>query len=390
MRVLWFGTYSVGGGYPRNTVLIESLRAVGVEVRECHVPLFGGAQDKVAAARSLGALMKTGLRAVGAWVRLAFRFYRAGRRDIVVVGYTGHADVYLARLLSIVWRKPVVLDAFLSPYDTVVFDRGIVASNTRAARTLFHLERGALRLSDLVLTDTTAHSDHMASLFSVPRSRFVSIPVGSLVKRPARRLAEARVPVAVGVAGGGVDDESSRPFRAFFCGSFVPLQGVDYILDAAARAPDIEFALVGDGPDGARVERDVAARNLPNVRFERTFIARDELERRLAEADAVLGVFGKTAKSPRVVPCKVYDGLAAGLPVVTGGGAGPAEWLHDGQDSLLVSRDDPAELVRALRRLRDEPGLAPRLRAGARRAARERFSRRAIGQRLLEALQRVV
>ena len=33
MRILYFGTYSVGPGYPRNTVLIASLRTVGVEVR---------------------------------------------------------------------------------------------------------------------------------------------------------------------------------------------------------------------------------------------------------------------------------------------------------------------------------------------------------------------
>jgi hypothetical protein len=51
VRVLWFGTYSVGPGYPRNTVLIEGLRAAGVEVAECHVPLFRGAADKVAAVR---------------------------------------------------------------------------------------------------------------------------------------------------------------------------------------------------------------------------------------------------------------------------------------------------------------------------------------------------
>ena len=385
MKVLWFGTYSVGGGYPRNTVLMESLRAVGVEVRECHVPLFRGAADKVAAAGSAFRLIGTGIRAIGAWLRLAVGFFRAGPRDVIVVGYTGHADLYLARFLSMFWRRPVVLDAFLSPYDTVVFDRGLVAEKSWTARMLYSLERGALRLSDLVLTDTTAHAEHMAQLFRVAPSRFAPIPVGSLVRAAVRE----RRPARVTVGAGGPEETESRPFRAFFCGSFVPLQGVGYILDAAARAPDMTFEIVGDGPDGPAVEQDVKRRALDNVVFERRFIPREELERRLAAADAVLGVFGRTAKSPRVVPCKVYDGLAAGLPVVTGDGPGPAEWLHDGSDTLLVDRRDPDSLVAALRRLRDEPDLAGRLRAGARRAAHERFSRRAIGQRLRTALEEI-
>lgn len=377
MRVLWFGTYSTGPGYPRTAVLTDGLRAAGVEVSQCHVPLFDGAASKVEAVRSP---LRLGVRAAVAWARLAARFFRAGPRDAVVVGYTGHLDIHLARALSVAYRRPVVLDAFLSPWDTVVNDRRLVAPRSLRARALFALERSALRLSDLVLTDTAAHADFMAETFGVERSRFVPVPVGSLVR------ARARVPVPVAVGMGPGEGEE---FTAFFCGSFVPLQGVPYILDAAALAPEIRFVLVGDGPDGPAVERDVSARALPNVTLERRFIPREELEERLAAADAVLGVFGSTAKSMRVVPCKVYDGLAAGLPVVTGDGEGPRELLRDGENALLVDRSAADSLVAALRRLRDEPDLSVRLRSGARRLARERFSPEAIGLRLKAALSEV-
>ncbi|MHC4818541.1 MAG: glycosyltransferase [Planctomycetota bacterium] len=381
MRVLWFGTFSVGTGYPRNTVLMDALRSVGVEVVTCHAPLFGGAADKVAAASTRTGLVRFGLRALRAWTRLALGFLAAGPHDVVVVGYTGHLDLYLARLLSIFRRRPLVLDAFLSPYDTVVEDRRLLKEGSLAARLLFRAEKTALRLADLVLTDTQASADFMAQTFRVPRERFVPIPVGSLVRAPVR----ARVPVP---AGGGGDREQA--LRAFFCGSFVPLQGVSYILDAAAQAPDIRFEIAGDGPDGPAVAKEVEERAMDNVRLDRRFLSRTDMEARLAEADAVLGVFGSTPKSRRVVPCKVYDGLAAGLPVVTGDGAGPAELLTDGQDALLVDRRDPGSLVAALRRLRDEPGLAETLRSGARRLARERFGTDAIGLRLKAALAKVV
>ena len=34
MRVLYFGTYSKGGGYPRNTVLMDALRDAGAEMTD--------------------------------------------------------------------------------------------------------------------------------------------------------------------------------------------------------------------------------------------------------------------------------------------------------------------------------------------------------------------
>ena len=381
MRVLYFGTYSVGPGYPRNTVLMESLESVGVEVVECHAPLFDGAAQKIAAVSTLRGAVRMGLKAARQWMRLARRFYKAGPRDVVVVGYTGHLDLFWARALSLAWRRPVVLDAFLSPYDTVVGDRRLLDARSLAARALFAFERCALRLSDLVLTDTEVGADFLAETFGLPRKRFAAMPVGSLVRAPV----EVPVPVA---ANGGAADKA--PFEALFAGTFVPLQGIPYILDAAAEAPDIMFRIIGDGPGATRMEHEVRTRGMSHVSMERRFVPRAELDARLARADAVLGVFGDTPKAARVIPCKVYDGLAAGLPVVTGDSPAARELLTDGENALLVDRRDPRSLVNTLRRLRDDEGLGERLREGARRLARRRFGREALGLRLKATLKELI
>ncbi|MEM8884108.1 MAG: glycosyltransferase [Planctomycetota bacterium] len=366
MRVCYFGTYSVGGGYPRNTVLMDALRAAGATVHECHAPLFADAHEKVAAAK--GGLRFAG-RLARAWASLTRQYRRAPAHDVVVVGYTGHLDIQLARLVA--RGRPIVLDAFLSPWDTVVRDRQLFPERSLRSRALFAAERSALRRADKVLTDTTAHADYMARTFGVDRAKFHAIPVGSIMP----------VPALVGRPG----PEPHRPLRAFFCGSFVPLQGVPVILDAAAQAPEIEFEIVGDGPGADRIEEEVAARAMPNVRLERRFIDRGELAARTEAADVVLGVFGDGDKTGRVVPCKVYDGLAAGKPVVTGDGAAPRAMLRDGEEALLVRRGDAAAIVEALRRLQD-PELRARLADGARRAYEARFSIEAIGRTLKEAL----
>ena len=76
-----------------------------VEVVECHAPLFSDAREKVAAASTKRGALRHGLRALGAWAKLARGFFTAGKRDVVVVGYTGHLDLYLARALSVIWRR---------------------------------------------------------------------------------------------------------------------------------------------------------------------------------------------------------------------------------------------------------------------------------------------
>jgi len=375
MRVLWFGTYSLGGGYPRNTVLMDALRRRGVEVVECHAPLFEDAHAKVKAARggSLGLVF----RMIRAWMSLAVRFFTAGPRDAVVVGYTGHFDLYFARFLSVFRRRPLLLDAFLSPWDTVVRDRALLHPRSWRARLLFRIERGALKLADHVLTDTGAHADYMAELFGVTREKFTPIPVGSLVRKPVR----APVPIVVG------GPAPRAPLRIFFCGSFVPLQGVPVILDAAALCPELEFRIVGDGPGAERIVAELAQRSMPNVDLEHRFISREELTEELAVADVVLGVFGASEKTGRVVPCKVYDALAAGRCVVTGDGAAPRQLLRDGEEVLLVRRNDPAALSAALRKLAADEGLRNKMAATARAAYEARFSRDAIGRTLVGAVE---
>ncbi|MEE8107414.1 MAG: glycosyltransferase [Planctomycetota bacterium] len=385
MKVLYFGTYSIGPGYPRNTVLIESLRAVGVDVTECRAPLFRGPADKIAAVAGVFGATRSAFRAAIAWGRLSVGFFTAGPRDAVVVGYTGHLDIFLARALSLFRRRPIVLDAFLSPYDTIVGDRKILRENSWKARALKRFERASLRVADLVLTDTDAGADYLHQTFDVPREKLASLPVGSLVREPV----EASVPAAPGEPRWTPTGEP-RAFEAIFVGSFVPLQGVPYILAAAELAPDLIFRIVGDGPDGPRAEEEVRERRMRNVVLERRFVQRAELNKKLADADAVLGVFGTGPKTARVIPCKVYDGLAAGLPVVTARTPAACELMTDGEDALLVDAEDPGSLVAALRRLRDEPLLRETLRSGARRLARERFGAHAIGMRYRASLKELV
>src|ERR1700735_4234510 len=105
MRVLLFGTYDAAT-HPRVATIAEGLAALGMDVTQGNAPLGfdtaarGGMLPRPGQAPRLGS--------AGRGLRLA----RAARRlrvpDAVIVGYMGHFDVHLARLLF-PGRVPVVL-----------------------------------------------------------------------------------------------------------------------------------------------------------------------------------------------------------------------------------------------------------------------------------------
>src|SRR6266542_960499 len=165
LRVCLFGSYN-RVAHPRVAVLEEALRSVGVDVVEANVPAWaGGTRAKLRAVRNPLAPAAV-LSLLGAWARLVRRYRGVGRHDVVLVGYFGHLDVHLARLLA--GRRRVVLDMFLSVYETGVVDRGLVPEGSLRARLARAVDRRAVAACRLALLDTQPHVDFCVRR---PRSR---------------------------------------------------------------------------------------------------------------------------------------------------------------------------------------------------------------------------
>jgi glycosyltransferase involved in cell wall biosynthesis len=97
--------------------------------------------------------------------------------------------------------------------------------------------------------------------------------------------------------------------------------------------------------------------------------ATDEIPDVYAAADIVVNPARFEEPFGRVAP----EALMARKPVVASRVGAIPEVIRDGVDGLLVPRDDPAELAKAVLRLLDEPGLADELVANGRRQVLEKF-----------------
>jgi glycosyltransferase involved in cell wall biosynthesis len=334
--------------------VISCLRGAGVDVVERHASVWEGQRESWSAG-------------AGAAARLASAQAQLARPlppcDAVLVGYPGHADMPLARLLA--RGRPLVFNPLVSLSDTLVADRGRFRSGSLAARALAVADRLALRAADVVVADTEANAAFLARLGDIPRSEVEVCLVG----------AEDRV------FPPGWSPEP--PFTCLFVGKLIPLHGLETILAAARIASDIPFRLVGSG----QLEPLLAGRP-ENVEWI-PWVEYAHLPEELHRCGCALGIFGASPKAARVIPNKVFQALACGPPVVTADTPAARELLADGESALLVPPGDPEALATAVRRLRDDPELARRIAAGGAATYRERASEPVVGarwRRLLEAI----
>ncbi len=390
-RLVVFGSYDAAL-HPRVAVLRDGLAAHGWAVEEVNAPLGASTSDKVAAAGSVSAALRLVGRQARSWGHLVRASRGRPAPEVVLVGYLGHADVHLAR-----WCHPsatIALDHLVGLADTVR-DRGL-AGGLRL-RALDLVDRAAVCAADVVVVDTELQA---GMLPDSARGRAVVAPVGAQEQwRAAGRRAAGRppgpgpeqdrpgrqdpVPSPMGGVGGPAERRPAA-LRVVFFGLYTPLQGAPTIGAAIAllRGEPIEFTMIGHGQDLA--ETRALAEGNPHVRW-LDWVDPDELPALVAENEVCLGVFGTGPKAQRVVPTKVYQGMAAGCAVITGDT--PAAGTL-GSAVIRVAPGDPHALAGALRQLASDKESRTVARHRARKAA-EQFtpeaSTRALDDRLAQA-----
>ncbi|WP_100349915.1 glycosyltransferase [Luteimicrobium subarcticum] len=375
-RVVAFGTYDTSR-HPRVGILVDGLRARGVDVSELDRPLGLSTAERVRMLTQPWRLPALAGRLAARWWSLA-RDARADRRahgtpDVVLVGYLGHFDVLLARALF--RRSYRVLDHLVFAGDTAR-DRG---AGGLKARLLTGLDRAALAACDLAVVDT---DEHLAMLPA--RTAGVVVPVGATDDWFAAGDASSRAPSAV-----PSEAPAAAPLSVVFFGLFTPLQGAPTIASGLAdllrERPDVRVTLAGTGQDLDAARATLTA--VPAAATQVTWldwVEPADLPALVASHDVCLGILGDTPKALRVVPNKVYQGLAAGCAVVTSGTPPQRRALADA--AVLVPPGDAAALAAALRALADDPAALADARTRARTGGR-RFTPDAVVAPLLEALR---
>jgi glycosyltransferase involved in cell wall biosynthesis len=374
LKILYFGIYSKGTEYPRNNNLIRGLRLNGADVAEAHFELAGSFRKRMDIVKNPLEFARFFFGLITSFIDLAWQFMKSPRVDAVIVGHPGYFHIHLAWVLRFLFQRQAVLvyDVFIPLYEMLIEDRNLLKLDGLFARLLRRFERSCCRYADLCLIDTEEHCRYLIEEYGLSSERVVRIFVGSTIYQ---QLESFRV-------------SSSETFRVLFVGTYIPLHGVDVILEAArylAGAPDIRFSLVGSGQLREKMESMARKLGLSNVVFQ-DWIPTEDLGTFIRSFDLSLGIFGITPKTARVIPSKIYDICAAGAPFITADTPAIREVFHHGENAYLIPAGNPEALVEAIRYLKSNPDLRKNIAEGARQIGKGMFSFKEIGNDLINAV----
>ncbi len=180
-------------------------------------------------------------------------------------------------------------------------------------------------------------------------------------------------------------------FVVGYLGTLGLAHGLTNVLDAAALLGDrpITFFFVGGGADRAKLEAMTAERNLNNVIFAPRQ-EKSQMPRFWSVCDASLVHLHNAPLFATVIPSKIFETMAVGLPIVYVGPAGEGSRIVARHDAgLLVPPADPQALADAVCQLVADEQLRRRLAANA-LAAAPNYSRQRQADDTLAVLQRAI
>jgi glycosyltransferase involved in cell wall biosynthesis len=332
--------------------MIEGLRRTGIEVIECHESLWRGVEDRIQVAS--GGWMYPGFwwRIVKTYIRLLWKYRCVKDYDILIIGYPGQYDVFMARALSWLHRKPLVWDVLNSMY-LITLERGLAQRHPLSAELIRILEGFGCLLPDRLILDTTEFVEWFQNTYRIKPGRFRLVPIGADDQAFRNVYQEIAVPSA----------SKDGIFRVLYYGSYIPNHGVDIVVEAAKllqTETSIHFELIGDGPEKEKAVMLAKRYDLKNLTFV-DWLDKTELVQRIASCDICLGTFGDTLQASLTNNNKIYEGFVMCKPVISGISPAIPKVLNHGEHLYLCERGNPSALSNAIRILKEDPVLCQRL-----------------------------
>jgi len=245
----------------------------------------------------------------------------------------------------------------------------------------------------------THHSDAWRTLYH-PLSRLVLRRASSIVLPSQTHLALSRelrgFEQKTEIIPFGIDESrwldvppptSDGMPRALFIGRLVGWKGVDILLRALERVPDLRLDVIGTGPEAARLRTLAQALAVADrVRWFGEY-PNEDVPRRMAECNFLV-LPSTTAQE--LFGLVVLEAMAAGRPVITTAVPTAIREVNvPGETGLEVPMRDVGALAEAMRTLAADPLLCARMGGVGRERMRQQFGQALMVDRHLMLYDRV-
>ena len=265
--------------------------------------------------------------------RLAFVFaslIKQSMKDIDIV-FVGFAPQLVMPFFSGKFKsKSVIIDFFISVYDTMVLDRKKFRDGGIISNFCHHLDERTLKKADYIVCDTKAHGSFFEKELgaSAEKLRVLYLQADESIYYPR-------------------DKKTDSKKKVLYFGSILNLQGVDVILEALKSFKDntdISFEIIGPVPES--MDKPIQ----DNVSYI-NWLSQQDLAEHIAQADLCLaGHFsGSIDKAKRTIPGKAYIYQAMGRPMILGDGPANHELFTADSNHIFVKMGDSTALAEAIK-----------------------------------------
>ena len=252
------------------------------------------------------------------------------------VVFIGFLPQIILPLFSVLFRrKLIIIDFFISLYDTLVFDRQRFKPGSLLANLLKWMDKAALKHADHVIVDTKADGDYFVRELKVDPEKVevLYLEADSSIYYPRKIQKQPHF---------------KDKFVIVYFGSILPLQGVEIIIEAANMLkdnPELYFVLIG--PVSKELKDKAQGSGIEFI----DWLKQEQLADYIAMADLCLaGHFNKQIdKAKRTIAGKTYIYRAMDKPVILGKNAANRElYEEDNRTIFYVKMGDPPALKDAI------------------------------------------
>ncbi len=223
-------------------------------------------------------------------------------------------------------------------------------------------------MADKVLLDTSEHIKYFLKTFNLKKDKFVRVFVGS----------DERVFYSRSV-------QENNKFIIHFHGSYIPLQGVKYVLNSAKeleKYEDIEFNIIG-----SKIKKEYAGEGFKNVNFIEN-VPYNKLPEYINSADICLGIFGDTSKMEMVIPNKIFEAISVKKPVITANTLAIRELFDNNKNILLCKKSNSKDLTEKILLLKQNENLRRKISENSFNLFKEKLTPEILVKNLLNDLKK--
>lgn len=218
----------------------------------------------------------------------------------------------------------------------------------------------------------------------VQPEKVLVIPNGANVSRFRPAPANGAVRARYGIA--------ADRFLVGYVGLMGLAHGAMVILEAAERlrdSPGIHFLFVGEGSDKQAMMHRARSMGLKNTTFSES-VPPEEVPRILQACDAGVATLKRVEFTRGMIPVKLFEMMACGLPVLFSGWGESEEIVRSSEAGLVVPCEDGAGLAAAARELAGDRQRARVMGEKGRAFVELNFSRKKSADRYEELLTSIV